>query len=159
MSPALPPCGLFRTTTPIGEVPAGRLVYFHNHGDPGPGVYLPERWNLNRAIFHVHGQTLPEPVARLAASLEPLPDEGFYRVREPFFCCEKRCRTFEAELLVQLGYDGAGNAILFLPELTAQGISVPSTGSPIASTNLGRLAAVKVAERSGEVVPRGGELH
>lgn len=103
---------------PVSEVPAGRLVYFHNHGYPRPGVYLPGRWNLNRAIVHAHGQTRPEPVSRLASSR--CPTEGFYRVREPFFCCEKRCRTFEEGLLVQLGYEGSGNAILFLPELTEQ---------------------------------------
>lgn len=38
------PCGLYRTTRPIPDaVPAGVLVYYHNHGDPGPGVYLPDR--------------------------------------------------------------------------------------------------------------------
>ena len=34
----LPPCGLYRTTKPVGDVPAGALVYFHNHGTPGAAV-------------------------------------------------------------------------------------------------------------------------
>jgi hypothetical protein len=35
----LPPCGIYRTSQPLGDhVPAGQLVFFHNHGDPGPGI-------------------------------------------------------------------------------------------------------------------------
>ena len=49
----LPPCGLYRTTTKIGDCEADRLVYFHNHGDPGPGFYFPEKWVKNRAQFSV----------------------------------------------------------------------------------------------------------
>ena len=50
-TPDLPPCGLYRTTAAIGSIEAGRLVYFHNHADPGPGMYLPARWTRNRATF------------------------------------------------------------------------------------------------------------
>ena len=57
-TPELPPCGLYRTVAAIGGVEADRLVYFHNHGDPGPGVYLPERWTRNRATFSSRGNTL-----------------------------------------------------------------------------------------------------
>ena len=33
---SLPPCGLYRTRRALGtSIPEGRLVYFHNHGDPG----------------------------------------------------------------------------------------------------------------------------
>ena len=38
-------CGLYRTSEPIEDaIEAGVLVYYHNHGDPGPGVYLPRAW-------------------------------------------------------------------------------------------------------------------
>src|SRR5690242_17163109 len=88
----LPPCGIYRTKSPIGDaVPAGRLVYFHNHGDPGPGVYLPESWSHNRAQFSERGATLPSPAEQSAEALEALPAEGFYRVTKRFFCCEKKC--------------------------------------------------------------------
>src|SRR5689334_9292216 len=111
----LPPCGLYRTTGQIGAIPEGRLVYFHNHGDPGPGLYLPAGWKANQMQLQERGTLLGSPEdVRL---LEPLPAEGFYRVSAPFHCCENRCRQFETEQLVQLGYDGAGQAILFLPEL------------------------------------------
>src|SRR6185436_5605612 len=102
---ALPPCGLYRTKKQLGDaVPAGRLVYFHNHGDPGPGVYLPSGWSANRARWHDRGTPIPDPV--WAETLQPLAPEGLYRVRETFTCCEKNCRSFEPELLVQLGYNG-----------------------------------------------------
>lgn len=140
---ALPPCGLYLTLAPIGSVPAGRLVYFHNHGNPGPGVYLPSSWKANRARFEARGHLLPDPSA--AQHLEALPAEGFYRVAEPFECCEKRCRRFEPEMLVQLGYDGAGRAILFVPQLSGSDFGVPMTGTRIDRDRLAHLVQLRVA--------------
>lgn len=141
--PELPPCGLYRTTRALSDqVPAGRLVYFHNHGTPGPGVYLPEGWKLNRARFGERGAVIPG--AEWATSLEPLPPEGFYRVREPFHCCEKHCRLFEAELLVQLGYDAQARALLFVPEWSEAGLAVPERGSLVDREQLARLVPLKV---------------
>lgn len=143
--PNLPPCGIYRTRQPIGtSVPAGRLVYFHNHGEPGPGIYLPEAWKLNRAQWHRHGATIPNDA--WAATLEPLPAEGLYRVREAFHCCEKKCRLFEQDLLVQLGYNGEAMPLLFVPEWTASGLAIPETGTQIDTGRLARLAALKVPE-------------
>src|SRR5687768_11823084 len=120
---ALPPCGLYRTRAALGDaVGTGLLVYFHNHGNPGPGVYLPSGWAHNKAQWHEHGVTLPP--SSEAPPLEPLPAEGFYRVREPFDCCEKGCRTFEETLLVQLGYNASAEPILFVPEWGKDGLFV-----------------------------------
>lgn len=141
---SLPPCGLYRTTAAIGSVPAGRLVYFHNHGDPGPGVYLPESWQQNRATFSRKGITLPEP--GLAETLEPLVDEGLYRVDEDFHCCPKRCRPFSQSLLVQLGYNGSGEPILFEPVWSDVGLSFPDKGHRIDSERLERLSELRVAK-------------
>ena len=99
-----PSCGLYRTTLPFNEVPPGRLVFFHNHGDPGAGIYLPRAWNLNRAEWHEAGITVSGP--EWSSTLEPLPEEGLYAVQSQFFCCEKNCVRFEQGQLVQLGYDG-----------------------------------------------------
>lgn len=154
----LPPCGLYRTVAPVGTVAAGRLVYFHNHGDPGPGLYFPERWTANRAHFSPRGQTLPivfEPSALLA-----LPAEGFYRVAAAFFCCEKRCMRFEPEALVQLGYNAAGRALLFTPELAADAITVPERGTPVSDAALANLVALRVSERRDDgLLPRGILVH
>lgn len=139
---AMPPCGLYRTREAVGEVPAGRLVYFHNHGEPGPGIYLPVSWKANRATFSPRGVLLPDPSA--VSALEPLEAEGFYRVDEPFHCCDQRCRLFEQDTLVQLGYDGAGNPILFVPELVEGMLAVPERGTRIDLGRIARLRRLKV---------------
>ncbi len=142
-----PPCGLYRTLVAIrakgadGAVPAGQLVFFHNHGDPGPGIYLPTGWVANRAQFAANGMPLEDASA---AQLEPLPEQGLYRVTREFHCCEKRCRRFEPELLVQLGYNGAGEAILFAPEWIEGALAFPERGFPIDSQRFGSLSALKV---------------
>jgi hypothetical protein len=147
--------------SPIAEVPADRLVYFHNHGDPGPGVYLPERWIANRAQFPPNGFTLPRPFDTRA--LHPLPREGLYRVAAAFHCCAKRCTEFVPEMLVQLGYTGAGLALLFFPELTAHGIAIPERGTRVDDEVLANLVALKVREGSAVNVdislPRGMNVH
>ncbi|HXJ37243.1 MAG TPA: hypothetical protein VMS22_24705 [Candidatus Eisenbacteria bacterium] len=151
---ALPPCGLYRTTRDLEQhVPAGRLVYFHNHGNPGPGVYLPSGWTLNRAQWHERGHTIPSP--EWAASLVPLPLEGLYRVRDAFVCCEKRCRTYEPDLLVQLGYNAEAEPLLFLPEWTPSGLAIPEMGAPIDAERIACLVPLKVT--AGE--PADGPSH
>jgi hypothetical protein len=164
MSPMseLPPCGLYRTVAAIGDVPAGRLVYFHNHGNPGPGLYFPESWAGNRAKFSPNGSTLPAGFNTRA--LKPLPAEGFYRVTAPFFCCEKQCTRFEPDAFVQLGYNGTGRALLFVPEVGTGVIDVPERGTMIDDVAFGSLGLLKLAERKGggEVeitMPRGIVVH
>jgi hypothetical protein len=139
---AQPPCGLYRTKRPVGGVPAGRLVYFHNHGDPGAGIYLPAGWRGNRARFQPQGSTVSLEEAE--ESLVPLAPEGFYRVAEAFHCCDRKCRLFEADTLVQLGYDGEANALLFTPELVRGALALPEMGTRIDETRLGRLRPLKV---------------
>lgn len=140
------------------QVPKGRLVYFHNHGSPGAGVYLPSGWNLNRASFHEHG--FPIPNDEWAATLERLPSEGLYRVTGAFSCCAKNCAQFEPGFLVQLGYNGEGAPILFIPEWTAQGLGIPERGIAIDHERLSRLEPLKVAQGSApQPKPAGGLLH
>jgi hypothetical protein len=141
----LPACGLYRTREALEDhVPQGRLVYFHNHGDPGPGVYLPSGWSLNRAQWHDTGHTIPSP--DWASTLAPLPSEGLYRVTETFTCCAKACRTYEPDLLVQLGYNAAAEPLLFVPEWTDSGLAIPEMGIPIDEDRLRCLAALRVVE-------------
>lgn len=142
----LPPCGIYRTTTPIGEVPAGRLVYFHNHGEPGPGIYAPRAWHLNRAEFNERGHTLPTPYPRSAATLEPLPPEGFYRVAKTFHCCEKLCVEFLPETFVQLGYDMEAKPIVFRPAFGPDGFTFPDEGTVIRIEDARSLVELAVAE-------------
>lgn len=132
-------------------------MYFHNHGDPGPGIYLPSSWMANRASWQERGHTIPSHA--WAATLVPLPAEGFYRVCEEFTCCEKACRVYEPDLLVQLGYDGDGHALLFVPELTASGLALPELGLPIDEDRLGKLAPLKVVESDEDQEPASDQLH
>ena len=96
MTTNLPPCGLYRTAAKIGGIDPGRLVYYHNHGDPGPGLYFPEKWNLNRVQWASQGMTAPTPFDN--TWLTPLLAEGFYRVTREFTCCAKKCMTFTPEM-------------------------------------------------------------
>jgi hypothetical protein len=145
MDVSLPPCGLYRTVGPIGQVPAGRLVYFHNHGNPGPGVYLPARWTANRAHFGDQGVSLPDPGA--VRHLVPLSPEGFYRVVAPFFCCEKRCRRFEPSMLVQLGYNAEATPILFVPEIVDGLFTLPERGLKVEPPAMAALERLEVPVR------------
>lgn len=138
----LPPCGLYRTLGPIGSVPSGRLVYFHNHGEPGPGLYLPTGWTNNRVEIAERGNTLSD--TSLVRYLEPLPPEGLYRVTEAFHCCERKCTRFEPETLVELGYNGEGQAIVFSPELVDGQLVIPASGTAIDHARLVSLKQLRV---------------
>ena len=153
---SLPPCGIYRTTAPVANVDEGQLVYFHNHGDPGPGIYLPEAWEGNFAIFAENGTTLEDPAD--AKYLEPLAEEGFYRVVTPFYCCEDQCREFEKDLLVQLGYDEVATPIVFVPELVLGAFAIPEEGVAIDPKTVSNLAPLKVVFGDDEI-PEDAMLH
>ncbi len=145
-----PPCGLYRTTLPFNDMPAGRLVFFHDHGDPGPGIYLPRAWHLNRAEFQANGLTVTGP--EWSSTLVPLPEEGLYAVQSQFHCCDQNCVRFEPGQLVQLGYDGNAVPILFVPEWSTRGLGFPTRGTRLDPERLGRIALLKVA-RGAESPP------
>jgi hypothetical protein len=147
----LPPCGLYRTTGPIGSINEGRLVYFHNHGNPGPGVYVPKEWRYNRAQFEDKGHALEDP--GLARHLQPLPAEGFYRVTEPFHCCEKRCRLFEQDALLQLGYNSEAQPILFVPELVDSMFAIPAKGWKTTLETLNHVRQLQVPVTKRDTLP------
>ena len=143
-TPELPPCGLYRTTRDISGVPEGRLVYFHNHGKPGPGVYLPESWHRNRARFSPKGTTLP--ALEDAGALAPLPAEGLYVVNETFTCCEKRCVEYQPGMLVQLGYQASAQALLFVPEWRAGEFILPERGNAVDTEVAKKMTRLRVPD-------------
>jgi hypothetical protein len=147
----LPPCGLYRTTGPLGSVGEGRLVYFHNHGNPGPGVYLPKEWRYNRVQFEANGHTIDDP--GLVRFLQPLPPEGFYRVVESFHCCEKQCRLFEQDGLLQLGYNADADPILFVPELVDSMFAIPAKGWKTTLETLGKVRQLQVPVTKRDALP------
>ena len=153
--PTHPPCGLYRTTRASEAVPESRLVFFHDHGDPGPGIYLPKSWNLNRVEWHERGTTVTD--AAWTHTLERVPDEGLYRVESSFTCCDRSCTTFETSQLVQLGYDGEAVPILFVPEWSSRGLGFPSHGTRLDRDRLGKLTPLRVAR--GAESPRDAMAH
>ncbi len=160
MTQELPPCGLYRTLKQIAGIEPNRLVYFHNHGNPGPGLYFPEKWVSNRAVFSQNGTTVPDDFE--PKSIRSLPAEGFYRVTRSFFCCEKKCTQFEPEALLQLGYNGNGKGILFTPEYAGGVIRMPERGSVIddeAFKNLVALKLPEVEQKNDLSLPRGIVVH
>src|SRR5260370_10952235 len=116
----LPDCGLYRTTKPLpehgDEIPAGVLVYFHNHSDSGlPVIIAPDHNVYNR--WHFHGAGTPFRGLSWADSLVKLPTAGFYMLRKAL--------SFDGgewpkATLVQLGYTRSGDPILFIAQARAQ---------------------------------------
>jgi hypothetical protein len=112
----LPNCGLFRTTKPLpeheAEIPAGTLVYFHNHSDSGlPVVIVPDHNILNR--WHFHGAGIPFRGLSWADTLVKLPAEGFYMLRKAL---DFEGGSWPKATLVQLGYTKTGDPILFIAQ-------------------------------------------
>jgi hypothetical protein len=149
--PQLPPCGIYKTTREIGGVPAERLVYFHNHGNPGPGIYQPASWKQNRAVFHQGGTTLPS--ASDAEALSPLPPEGLYVVTEAFHCCEKQCVAYQPGMLVQLGYQGTARPLLFVPKWVRGSFTLPEVGNAVDAEVLSKMSRLEVPEENGTSEP------
>ncbi|HEX9295538.1 MAG TPA: hypothetical protein VF881_06875 [Polyangiaceae bacterium] len=116
----LPSCGLYRTTKPLSgheeQVPAGLLVYFHNHSDSGlPQVLSPDHNVHNR--WHFHGPGIEFRGLSWADSLMKMPLEGFYLL--------KRELGFEGgswpkAALVQLGYTRNADPILFIAQVRSK---------------------------------------
>jgi len=135
-----PPCGLYRTTATLGAIPAGRLVSFHNHGDQGPGIFLPTGWLHHRAQFGAVGVALPS--MGWARTLDPLAPEGVYRVREAFYCCDRQCRLFEPELLVQLAYTPEAAPVVLTFSLRDGALVLPAQGNLVERAIVARLAPI-----------------
>ena len=115
----LPPCGLYRTTKALPDneaaIPAGTLVYFHNHSDSGlPVVTAPDHNILNR--WHFHGAGIPFRGLSWADSLVKLPSEGFYMLRKGL---DFEGGSWPKGTLVQLGYTRTGDPILFIAQIRA----------------------------------------
>lgn len=115
----LPRCGLYRTTTPLPgherEVPAGRLVYFHNHSERGlPRVIVPDHMVCNR--WHFHGEGITFRALSWAESLHKLPAQGYYVLAAVF---RFRGGAWPKGALVQLGYSRHGEPILFIAQRRA----------------------------------------
>ncbi len=151
-----PKCGLYRTSRAHPErttaVPAGRLVYFHNHSDSGePVVLLPQKNTSNKWAFQTKGYLVKDTT--WPASLVALKGEGFYRLGEPL-------RTganglIPAGELVQLGYNGDGAAIGFFAAYDAErnALTFSPKGAKLGERTYDRLEAVSIGGPGAKKAP------
>jgi hypothetical protein len=67
---------------------------------------------------------------------------------------------FEPDQLVQLGYNGTGKALVFIPELAGGVIGVPERGTFVDDNALENLVQLKFPERTDDIsMPRGIVVH
>lgn len=153
----LPPCGLYRTTKALPDneeaVPAGGLVYFHNHSDSGlPVVIAPDHNILNR--WHFHGAGVPFRGLSWADSLVKLPAEGFYSLRKQL---DWDGGSWPKSTLLQLGYTRVGEPILFIGQVRASLVEndlwFSDKGVGITRDQLGLLEPLQIY---AEPAPEGG---
>jgi hypothetical protein len=124
----LPNCGIYRTSEGLpgneSAIPAGRLVFFHNHSEKGPPlILLPESNAENKWTFQTKGFLVNK--LDYASTLRPLMAEGVYILRSEF---KDGDRVFPARSLVQLGYNQSGEAILFRGRWENNSILFPDKG-------------------------------
>jgi hypothetical protein len=120
----VPDCGLYRTPKALPgneeRIPAGCIVYFHNHSESGPlpSVLAPDHNMLNR--WHFHGPAI-ENIRNPSwvEALEKLPSEGFYTLRQALTFDEGR-GSWPKGSIVQLGYNKSADPILFVATVRAK---------------------------------------
>lgn len=134
---ALPDCGLYRTTQALPDhpekVPAGRLVYFHNHSHAEkPIVMLPESNASNKWAFHTGGYLIARE--GWVRSLRPMKAEGVYLTSEAFQTT--RGQHVEAGQLVQLGYNRDADPLVFFPrtDKATNSLVFPAQGMKVSTS-------------------------
>ena len=131
-----PDCGLYKTTAACPgheeQIPAGRLIYFHNHSEQGdPIMLLPSSNKHNLWTFHSHG-TLTQDQGYLS-TLTPLLKEGFYQLKRHLHVGEK---VLPEATLVQLGYNTKGEPILFIAKRVDNSLVFPDKGVRFENENI-----------------------
>jgi hypothetical protein len=111
-------CGLYRATKALpgneDKVPAGTLVYFHNHSSdngPLPSVIPPDHNIHNRWHFHAETAINNLRSPSWVESLEKVPDQNFYTLRKELAF---EGGTWPKGSIVQLGYTRTADPILFI---------------------------------------------
>lgn len=129
----LPPCGLYQTTLPLAgkeeEVPAGRLVYFHNHSKQGqPLLLLPATNTHNVWTFQDRGYLIHD--IGFVVTLKRLPAEGLYLTQTHIHSGNA---VLPERSLVQLGYNREAVPIVFPGRRAQNTIVFPDRGIRLAN--------------------------
>jgi hypothetical protein len=116
-------CGLYRAAKALpgyeDRVPAGSLVYFHNHSannGPLPSVIPPDHNIHNRWHFHQEGALDNIRSPSWVESLEKVPEQGFYTLRRELPLDNG---SWPKGSIVQLGYTKNADPILFIAQQRA----------------------------------------
>jgi len=148
-------CGLYRTTRPLPDDPRvgeAMLVSFHDHSEQGvPVVLLPAFNVFNRWQWEVEAVVADDEA--WIASMRRLPAEGFYALRAPLTLRGEKSApggVWPAGTLVQLGYDRAGGAIVFIAQqrhaLGENDLWFAEKGEPLRDAQLDMLEPLSVYE-------------
>ncbi len=143
-----------------GVIPAGILVYFHNHSDSGLPVVIPPEHNvLNR--WHFHGAGIPFRGLSWADSLTKLPNEGFYMLRKGL---EFEGGSWPKGALVQLGDTKNADPSLFSAQAREQlleyGLWFSDRGTSITREQISLLEPLQIyAEPPPEGAHTAGTTH
>jgi hypothetical protein len=156
----LPECGLYKTTKPLpgneDKVPAGTIVYFHNHSDSGLPQVLTADHNVHNR-WHFHGPPIEFRGLSWADSLQRLPEEGFFTLKKEL--------TFDGGkwpkgALVQLGYTKEGQPIVFIgrvrSRLAENDLFFSDKGVALKGDQLALLERAQIYQEPSEGTPEHG---
>lgn len=123
------PCGVYRTGRALRagemEIPAGSLVYFHNHSVQGPPiVLLPDTNTQNRWTYTSGGWLVEDP--EFITAMVGLKAEGLYSLNRRLQVGKDEFVSERA--LVQLGYNRSADTILFVATPQGNGFVFPDRG-------------------------------
>ena len=157
--PILPACGLYKTGAAMpehpDEVPAGTLVYFHNHSEQGPPiVQLPAHNQHNKWRFQTRGYLVAEQA--YLDTLQGMRAEGLYRLGAHFHPSPEQ--VVDKHALVQLGYTRLAEPILFFPLVSEDhnGLRFPDRGIKVSQRIYDLLEPLSLR---GPYVPQTRHLH
>ena len=72
---------------------------------------------------------------------------------EAFHCCEKQCREFAEDSLLQLGYNSEAEPILFVPELVDSMLAIPAKGWKTTMESLRHVRRLRVPVTRRDALP------
>ncbi|MBK6578270.1 MAG: hypothetical protein IPG17_19135 [Sandaracinaceae bacterium] len=71
-------------------------------------------------------------------------------VREAFHCCAKQCVAYAPGMLVQLGYQGTAQALLFIPRWVDGSFTLPEQGNAVDTTVVVKLQRLDVPDERAD---------
>jgi hypothetical protein len=151
VSDELPECGIYRTGIALAgqeeTLPAGTLVYFHNHSEKGPPlVQLPLDNTHNRWTFSEKGWLVED--TGFVEALVRLKPQGYYIISGQHIHVSRE-EILGEKTLVQLGYNRRGDSILFVGQFDGNTIQFPTQGYRFEAPSV-----QKMLSPAGFVVPK-----